>query len=166
MTLEKLYETDFYTWIFRNIELLKQRRFSKIDVDILIDELESMAKRDKRELISHFIILLAHLLKWQFQLKQLTEQWQTRQGGSWRGSIMEQRLQIIKQLKESPSLKNYLAEAVEKAYPDAIKIAMQETQMSQGTFPKKCSYTIEQLLDENFYPVNIDFQLNNFTHQT
>jgi len=154
MKLEKLYEADFYTWIFRNIELLKQRRFSKIDVDILIDELESMAKRDKRELLSHFIILLAHLLKWQFQLKLLTEQWQTRQGGSWRGSIMEQRLQIVKQLKESPSLKNYLAEAVEKAYPDAVKIAMQETQLSKDTFPKMCSYSIEQLLDENFYPIN------------
>jgi hypothetical protein len=153
MKLEKLYEADFYTWIFRNIELLKQRRFSKIDVDILIDELESLAKRDKRELVSHFIILLAHLLKWQFQLKQLTEQWQARQGGSWRGSIMEQRLQIVKQLKESPSLKNYLAEAVENAYPDAVKIAMQETQLSQGTFPKMCSYSIEQLLDENFYPI-------------
>jgi len=154
MKLEKLYEADFYTWIFRNIELLKQRRFSKIDVDILIDELESMAKRDKRELLNHFIILLAHLLKWQFQLKLLTEQWQTRQGGSWRGSIMEQRLQIVKQLKESPSLKNYLAEAVEKAYPDAVKIAMQETQLSKDTFPKMCSYSIEQLLDENFYPIN------------
>jgi len=155
MKLEKLYEADFYTWIFRNIELLKQRRFSKIDVDILIDELESMAKRDKRELLNHFIILLAHLLKWQFQLKLLTEQWQTRQGGSWRGSIMEQRLQIVKQLKESPSLKNYLAEAVEKAYPDAVKIVMQETQLSKETFPKMCSYSIEQLLDENFYPVNV-----------
>ena len=154
MKLEKLYEADFYTWIFRNIELLKQRRFSKIDVDILIDELESMAKRDKRELLNHFIILLAHLLKWQFQLKLLTEQWQTRQGGSWRGSIMEQRLQIVKQLKESPSLKNYLAEAVEKAYPDAVKIVMQETQLSKETFPKMCSYSIEQLLDENFYPIN------------
>jgi len=154
MQLENLYEADFYTWIFRNIELLKQRRFSKIDVDILIDELESMAKRDKRELVSHFIILLAHLLKWQFQLKQLTEQWQTRQGGSWRGSIMEQRLQIVKQLKESPSLKNYLDEAIENAYPDAVKIATRETQLSQGTFPKMCPYTIEQLLDEDFHPVS------------
>jgi len=36
---------------------------------------------------------------------------------------MEQRLQIVKQLKDSPSLKNYLAEVVEKAYPDVVKIA-------------------------------------------
>ena len=77
MKFQALYETDFYRWIFHNIELLKQQRFSEIDVDLLIDELESMAKRDKRELVSHFIILIAHLLKWQFQLKQLTEQWQT-----------------------------------------------------------------------------------------
>lgn len=74
-----------------------------IDVELLIDELESMAKRDRHELVSHLIILIAHLLKWQFQLKQLAEQ--TFQGSSWRASIIEQRMYIERQLELSPSLK-------------------------------------------------------------
>jgi len=150
--LTEMYDSDFHAWIQQHIELLKQKRFSDIDIDILIDELESMAKRDKRELASHFAVLIAHLLKWQFQLKQLTEQWQTYKGSSWRGSITEQRLKIAKQLQESPSLKNYLAEAIENAYFDAVKIALRETQLPSSTFPVECPYTIEQLLDEDFYP--------------
>jgi len=141
-----IYEQDFYAWIYHHIELLRQRQFAEIDVDILIDELESMAKRDRREWVSHFIILMSHLLKWQFQFKQLAESLQKWQGSSWRGSITEQRIQIAKQLKESPSLKSYLAEAVEEAYPDAVRIAENETD------PKQCPYSIEQLLDSTFYP--------------
>lgn len=61
------YKQDFYTWIDHHIELLRQGKFSEINVDILIDELDRMAKR---ELGSHLIILIAHLLTWWFQFRQ------------------------------------------------------------------------------------------------
>jgi hypothetical protein len=96
--LKAEYERDFYHWIHQNIALLKQGRLAEIDVDILIDELENMAKRDRRELICRLMILIAHLLKWQFQ--------PDKQGSSWQRSIDEQRIQIMKQLEDSPSLKN------------------------------------------------------------
>ncbi|MEY3221039.1 MAG: hypothetical protein RIT27_2396 [Pseudomonadota bacterium] len=134
--LQLEYEKDFYSWIYKNIDLLKQRKFSELDVDILIDELESMAKRDKRELTSHLMILIAHLLKWQFQSEQ--------RSGSWRGSIYEQRIRITKQLDESPSLKNQLLEGIEIAYPDALKLAIKETGLPPKIFPKECFYSIEQ----------------------
>lgn len=67
-TMQLTYEQDFYLWINKNIELLKQGRFAELDIDILIDELDNMAKRDRRELISRLMILIAHLLKWEFQL--------------------------------------------------------------------------------------------------
>lgn len=66
--MQLTYEQDFYLWINKNIELLKQGRFAELDIDILIDELDNMAKRDRRELISRLMILIAHLLKWEFQL--------------------------------------------------------------------------------------------------
>lgn len=69
------YEQDFHSWIYKNIDLLKQGRLVDINIDILIDELESMAKRDKRELMSHFMILIAHLLKWEFQPSQRISSW-------------------------------------------------------------------------------------------
>jgi len=150
--LTEIYDSDFHAWIQRHIECLKSGQFDKLDVDNLIEELESMAGRDRRELISHLIILMAHLLKWQFQLKQLTEQWQTYQGSSWRGSILEQRFQLHEQLEESPSLSPFLSQAVEKAYIKAVKLAAKETGFNIAVFPTECPYTIEQLLDEDFYP--------------
>jgi len=137
------YERDFYGWIHQNIALLKRGQWADIDVEILIDELESMAKRDRRELTSRLMILIAHLLKWQFQ--------PAKRSGSWRGSIREQRIQLVEQLEESPSLKNNLAESVVKSYPKALALAVDETGLSTNTFPRKCPYTLEQLLDEDFY---------------
>ncbi len=147
-----LYEKDFYQWIQQNIQLLRQGRLAEIDTEILIDELENMAKSSQRELVSHLIILLAYLLKWQFQFSQLTESWQHFQGKSWRATIDEQRIQIQAQLEESPSLTNYLAEAIDKAYPKAIKLAVKETLLPPSHFPAGCPYTLAQLLDEDFYP--------------
>jgi hypothetical protein len=152
MLTHTLYEKDFYAWIYRNIELVRAKRWDDIDADLLIEELESMAKRDRHELASHLVILIAHLLKWQFQFKQLSEMWQNFDGRSWKRSIIEQRNQIERQLRMSPSLKPYFDDAVQDAYPDAVKIAAKETQLPVQTFPTICPYTVEQLMDEDFYP--------------
>lgn len=143
------YETDFYQWINKNIELLKQRKFTELDIDILVDELESMAKRDKRELLSRIMILIAHLLKWEFQAEQ--------RSGSWRGSILEQRIRIHQQLEDSPSLKDQIPDSITKAYPNALALAVKETGLADNKFPQSCPYSIDQLLDSDFYP---DFQRN------
>lgn len=141
-TMQLTYEQDFYLWINKNIELLKQGRFAELDIDILIDELDNMAKRDRRELISRLMILIAHLLKWEFQPEQ--------RSGSWRGSIREQRIKIAQQLEDSPSLKNQIPTSISKAYPNAL--AVDETGFAETTFPTTYPYSIEQLLDSNFYP--------------
>lgn len=138
------YEQDFNAWIQQHIELLKQGRTNEIDVIHLIEELEDMGKSNLRELESRFVILIAHLLKWQFQPE--------KQSSSWRGSISEQRVQLLRLLRKIPSLKPELQNAIVDAYPDALKIAMSETGLPHSTFPECCMYCIEQLLDEDFYP--------------
>jgi len=152
METNNLYERDFYAWIKHNVKLLKFGKLSEINTEILIDELESMAKRDKRELINHLIILLAHLLKWQLQLNTFSEIYRNFHGTSWNNTIVEQRMQIIEQLEMSPSLKAYLSEALEKAYPKAIQLAHKETKLSKDSFPTNCPYSLEQILDDDFYP--------------
>jgi hypothetical protein len=57
------YDEDFNGWIEETIALLKAKRFEEVDVDNLIDELESMSKRDKREILSRLKVLLMHLMK-------------------------------------------------------------------------------------------------------
>lgn len=145
MSIQALYETDFNSWIQENIALLKQSRFNEIDADHLIEELEDMAKKNRSELINRLVILIAHLLKWQYQPE--------RQGNSWQYSIDEQRDQVSAGLlEEHPSLKPYFSEAIEKSYQRAVKLAAKETKLPLAAFPKQCPYTEKQLLDEDFYP--------------
>lgn len=153
MQAQSLYEKDFYAWIYHNIDLVRTKKWDEIDADLLIEELESMAKRDRHELISHLTILIAHLLKWQFQFKQLSDTWKEFKGDSWQGSIVEQRNQIERQLQMSPSLKAHFEESIQKAYPHAVKIAVKETKLSAKTFPITCPYSTEQLIDDDFYPI-------------
>ncbi len=149
------YDRDFNAWIQQQIILLKQGRVNEIDVEHLIIELEDMGKSNLRELESRLVILMAHLLKWQFQLKQLSELWEKFKGSSWQQSIIEQRYKINRLLKENPSLKSHIQDAMVNAYPDAIELATRETQLPSSTFPNKCPYTIEQLLNDDFYPDEI-----------
>lgn len=146
------YERDFAAWIQQHIHLLKQGKVNEIDVEHLIEELEDMGKSNRRELVNRFIPLIAHLLKWQFQYAQLQDQWRTFTGGSWRGTITEQRTKIAKLLNQSPSLKRELQSAISDAYQDALKVAVSETGLPKSIFPSSCSYTVEQLLNEDFYP--------------
>jgi hypothetical protein len=139
-----LYEKDFYQWLELTADLVREGRFGEIDRDILLDELESMGKRDKRELANRLIILMAHLLKWLHQ--------PDGRSSGWIGSIAEQRLQIAGQLEDSPSLRRMLPEAAEKAYPKAILLAGRETGLPPDRFPPDCPFTLLQLLDEAFFP--------------
>jgi len=143
MNIKTLYEQDFHSWIQCHIALLKESKFSDLDIDNLIEELEGMGKRDKRELVSRFIILIAHLLKWQYQAEM--------QSNSWRFSIIEQRKKIEYLLKNEPGLKAYVAEAIIEAYPDAVDLAVEETELPLSLFPGSCPYTVQQLLTR-FYP--------------
>jgi hypothetical protein len=138
------YEQDFHSWIEKHINLLKTGKFDEIDAEHLIEELEDMGKSNIRELESRFVILIAHLLKWQFQLD--------KQSSSWRGSINEQRVQILRLLKKTPSLRRELNNAISDSYSDALFLASDETGLPEITFPQNCPYTIEQLLDKTFYP--------------
>jgi hypothetical protein len=142
--LAEIYENDFHAWIHAHIELLKAGKNHEIDTAHLIEELEDMGKSNLHELESRFMILIAHLLKWQFQ--------PDKQSSSWLGSIDEQRIRLNRLLKKTPSLKRDISTAIEDAYPDALKLAIKETKLSPTIFPLSCPYSIEQLLNENFYP--------------
>ncbi len=139
------YEQDFFQWTQHNAQLLREGKLTEIDCIHIAEELESMGKRDRRELMSRLTVLLAHLLKWQFQPQ--------RRSASWQCTLREQRRQIVKLLQDSPSLKPCLyAEGMDEAYLDAVEMAADETGLAVSVFPGNCPYAIEQLLDKTFYP--------------
>ena len=144
MSTTSLYEYDIHAWTQQTAELLKQRRFQDIDTEHLIEELESMGRRDRQELVSRLKILLGHLLKWQYQ--------SAHRCSSWRGSILEQRLRIRDLLHGAPSLKPFFGEAVACAYGDGAKLASKETGLSLEYFPDQVPFSLDTLLDDDWLP--------------
>lgn len=139
-----LYHRDFHAWIAGQAALLRQGRVQDIGPQLLAEELEAIGRRERNELVSRLIILIAHLLKWQYQPEHRTS--------SWRGSIVEQRVQVGRELRLSPSLKAFLAEAIDDAYPDARHIAVTQTGIAESRFPTCCPYPAAAILDEGSWP--------------
>jgi len=139
-----LYETDFYGWIQRQTATLRARNFAALDLENLIEEIDSMGKSEKRELESRLEQLLMHLLTWQYQ--------PARRGASWQASIREQRNRITDHLAENPSLKPQLPQAQVKAYRYAVQGASDETGLAESTFPAACPWTFGQVMDDGFWP--------------
>src|SRR3990167_3765622 len=143
--LKNEYETDFYAWTLHNAKLVRQRKLSEIDIENIAEELESMGKSDRRELVNRLAILMAHLLKWQFQPNERSNSWKT--------TIRNQRIDVIDLLDESPSLKNELDLKLAHAYKKSVLIAMEETKFDEKVFPKKSPYTLDQCLNSDFFPI-------------
>jgi len=139
-----LYETDFYGWIQRQAQTLRAGNLAALDVENLIEEIESMGRSEKRELESRLEVLLMHLLKWQYQPE--------RRGKSWQLTIEGQRDRLAGHLRENPSLQDKLPACVQEAYRHAKREAIKETGLPAATFPSECPWTFEQAMDENFWP--------------
>ena len=131
-------------WASEQAQLIRSGQFDKLDIEHIADEIEDVGKSEKRELASRMAVLLAHLLKWKFQ--------STHQGLSWERTIREQRKQVLRKLRETPSLSPLLNELewVEGVWGDAITQAITETNLS--IFPEVCPWSIADVLSENWMP--------------
>lgn len=139
-----LYDTDFHDWILTTVTLLRQRRFADIDLEHLVEELEDMAKRERRALKSHIRNVILHLLKWRYQ--------PDKRSSSWRQSIRNGRIEIHELLRDSPSLASQVSLMLEEGYPAARADAIDETGLSEHLLPEQCPFTAEQIQDSQFWP--------------
>lgn len=139
-----LYEKDFYAWANQQAALLRAGKLAAADIANIAEEIESMGRTEKRELVSRLAVLLLHLLKWQFQPGP--------RGGSWTLTVREQRRQLLRHMKDNPSLKAGLAESIADAYGDAVIAAERETGLPGETFPATCPFTYDQMVDDGFWP--------------
>ncbi|MEH2323583.1 MAG: DUF29 domain-containing protein [Nostoc sp.] len=65
---------------------------------------------------------------------------------------MEHRRRVQKALKESPSLKPHFAQIFDESYQTARQLAVIETGLAIATFPEQSPFTLEQVLDSDFFP--------------
>jgi hypothetical protein len=140
------YEHDFYAWTQAQAKLLAEGKLDRLDLVNLAEEIESMGRSDKREIKSHFVILVLHLLKYQFQ--------PAMRSSSWAGSILEARRQIDLVMDDSPSLKPFFGDLAQdqRLFDQAVEKAVLETGLSRDVFPQTMPYSAHQLLDKTFFP--------------
>ncbi len=138
------YERDYYAWTLEQAARLRTGQFGLLDRENLAEEIESMGISQRNELKNRLRVLLVHLLKWQFQPSQ--------RSSGWAGTISEQRDRLELLLDGSPSLGRMLPDALDYAYPKAVRTAGLETGLPATHFPATCPYPIEQIPSEDYWP--------------
>jgi len=142
-TLSELYEKDETAWLDAMAELATHGRAESLDLVNLAEFLESMSRRDRREVFSRFVQLMLHLLKWQYQPEG--------RNGSWSTSIDVQRMELQFECT-SGTLRNYASDSLAAAYEKARKLAAKETGLDKLVFPGRCPFTLEELLADTELP--------------
>ncbi len=140
-----LYEEDIVAWANEQAKFIRSGQFNLLDREHLADEIEDVGKSERRELGSRMAVLMAHLLKWQFQ--------PARRGASWRRTIELQRGEIDYILKkEAPSLKTKFDDPVwmRLVWKKALAHAVSDTGLD--IFPTVCPWHLEDVLSDTFYP--------------
>lgn len=143
------YEQDYLAWLNQQVGFMRSGQFQRLDVDNLAEEIEAMGRSEKRELEHRMIVLLVHLLKWQYQ--------PTYRGNSWQYTILEQRRQIQRLIKNSPSLKSTLKQGdwLEEVWELACLGAAKETGLRLDTFPNLPIWDVARVLSD-FLPDDLD----------
>ena len=156
-----LYERDFYEWLNLHAAALRAGNLQVLDTENLAEEIEGMARSEKSAVRSQLARLVAQLLKWSAQRKLRRKN--QRSANSWRGSIAVACHELSDLLEDSPSLMGHLEVIFPRAYVLGIKWAMAETRLPEKAFPDTCPWTLEEVLNENFYP---DKAVNNGRRQS
>jgi hypothetical protein len=139
-----LHDQDFHAWTLQQATLLRQGRWAEADIEHVAEELECRGASERRELIHRLAVLMAHLLKWQFQPELRSNRW--------RNTMAVQRFDVQELLEDNPSLAASLNERMEKAYQKSVMLAVRETGLSKSIFPVACPFSAEQLLREEYGP--------------
>ncbi|WP_242464352.1 DUF29 domain-containing protein [Thiococcus pfennigii] len=138
------YDTDYVRWLEDQARHLRAGDLDRLDRERLSEELDGMSRSERRQLRNRLIILVLHLLKMQCHPE--------RRSRSWDVTVITQRIDIKLLLRESPSLRPTLAPALDEIYDTARRDAAQETRLELNRFPATCPFTIDQVLDDEYWP--------------
>jgi Domain of unknown function DUF29 len=109
-TAKDLYEQDFYVWAQDQAELLRDKRFDKLDLTNLIEEVEDLARAMRRSVRKRTITIMVHLLKLEY-----SPSTDSRLG--WRETIRTQRTRLLTDL--TPTLSRELAAELAEVFERA-----------------------------------------------
>jgi hypothetical protein len=139
------YEKDIVAWANEQACLLRSGRFDQLDIEHIADEIEDVGKSEQREMANRMALLLAHLLKWQYQPERHT--------ASWQRTINEQRKGIKKRLAKSPGLQPVLTDDDWQTEIWADAVAQAATETGLADFPYACPWSMQSdVLQDGWLP--------------
>ena len=140
------YETDVVAWANEQAKLIRAGQFDQLDLTHIAEEIEDVGKSEQRELASRMAVLLAHLLKWEYQ--------PSRRSKSWQFTLTTQRKEVAYVLAEAPSLRGKFDDAkwLEILWAKARTQAETETGLDIDTFPEICPWGVSDVLAEGWLP--------------
>jgi Domain of unknown function DUF29 len=138
------YDEDFYAWAAQQAAALRAKDWAALDLEHLAEEVEDLRKTERRGIQSQLRLILSHLLKWVYQ--------PARRSNSWRTTMANGRVLVQEALEDLPSLARELPTLATAAYPRARRDAAKDTGLPPATFPETCPWTVEQVLDADFWP--------------
>ena len=150
----QLYEDDFFLWTQEQEGLLGRVRREDVELPIdwphVAEEIGAMGRRDRREVNGHLCTIFEHLLKLEHSPGA-----DARLG--WIETVMQCRDDAEHILDDSPSLRNSLAERLQKEYQFARGIALaylSNESVTAKDVPLAPAYTINEALDPDWWPKN------------
>jgi uncharacterized protein DUF29 len=142
-TTKTLYDTDFVEWAAQTAELLRAGRLDEADLEHAAEEIADLGKSERSAVAAQLRRMLTHLVKQRIQPE--------RDGSGWRRSIAEGRAEIEYKLEDSPSLRRYAHDNLQKIYARAVKDALFETGLAERRkeldLPAQCPYALNDLLE-------------------
>jgi Domain of unknown function DUF29 len=138
------YDTDFDAWSQAQAQALRAKDWAALDVEHLAEEVEELRKTERKAVRSQLRRLTSHLLKWAHQTGRRSDSWQT--------TIEDARRLVADWLDDGRGLVERLPTLLAEAYPRARREAAKDTGLPLAAFPDPCPWTVEQVLDEDFWP--------------
>ena len=138
------YEEDFVAWLEDQAGRARRGEVEGLDLENIAEELEGLALGDRREIRSRLTVLLTHLLKCLMHPQ--------KRSSSWLGTIAEQRDGIAILIEDSPSLRAYPAQILERSHQAARRHAARQMRLSESEFPERCPFDIDAVLDQRWLP--------------
>ena len=138
------YEDDFVAWLEDQAGRARRGAVEGLDLENIAEELEGMARGDRREIRTRLTVLLVHLLKYVAQPR--------RRSSSCLTTIGEQRTKITTVIDDSPSLRSFPAAVLEQCYAEARSRAALETRLAESAFPEHCPFELALALGSGWLP--------------
>ncbi|NER52288.1 MAG: DUF29 domain-containing protein, partial [Symploca sp. SIO1A3] len=135
---------DILLWVEDTVAKLKARDFDNLDLENLIEEVESLGISQRKELTSRLMVILEQLLKRLYVNSPYDF-------NGWERTIRTQRNDLELLLEDAPSLKTLWDESFDKAWKFALRTVREE--YPQVNFPTQWPYSrqVAAMLNDRFW---------------